>query len=237
MAETQKSPVTWPRNSWQILTKIIRAWYAAEESGNEVTQRKVAQLANVQPSQVSVNKAFLQVLGIVDEGIALTDAGKRVGLGIYQDNVTIKQQGLRQVVKDSALLQHVYDIIRGRATVTETDFEAEVSLYTRQGKNNEGFKLGVEVIEEILLESGLVELAGNILRPIKGQVQEERKTPLVPLRESGADKLEASNPGLRKIPIPVNATKIWYVEVSEDPDEYEIEKFLDMQKLIFSKRT
>jgi hypothetical protein len=40
--------------------------------------------------------------------------------------------------------------------------------------------------------------------------------------------------GLRQIPIAVSASKVWFIQIDEDPDDAEIAKFIEMQKLIFS---
>src|SRR4029077_16628531 len=106
MAEATKAQIIWPKNSWGALKRMIRAWYAAEESGGEVTQRKIADMAGVQPSQINVKKTFLQNVGIVEPGgIALTEAGKRIGVGLSNDNERARQQGLQQIVKNCDILK------------------------------------------------------------------------------------------------------------------------------------
>jgi hypothetical protein len=234
MAETVKPPFSWPNNSWTILKKIIRAWYAAEQGGNEVSQKRIAQMADAHPSQVSTNKAFLQSIGIVEpEGIKLTEAGKRYGLGLTNDNVRVAQQGLQEIIKNCTLLRDLVDTVRARGTVEEADLEAELSLLTKQGKTNAGFATGASVLQGILLDSGEVDKVGTVLKISKTYEDEDRKSP-PPRREIAANEILPAS-GLRRIPVPVSAGSIWYVEVAENPNEFELEKFIEMQKLIFSK--
>jgi hypothetical protein len=235
MPEIVKPPFSWPSNSWTILKKIIRAWYAAEQGGNEVSQKRIAQMADAHQSQVSMNKAFLQSIGIVEpEGIKLTEAGKRYGLGLTNENVRVAQQGLQEIIKNCTLLRDLVDTVHARGNVEEADLEAELSLLTKQGKTNAGFATGASVLQGILLDSGEIEKVGTILKINKSHADEDRKSP-PPRREIAAANEILPASGLRRIPVPVSAGSIWYVEVAENPDEFEVAKFLDMQKLIFSK--
>ena len=45
-----------------------------------------------------------------------------------------------------------------------------------------------------------------------------------------------ASPGLNRIPIAVSTSSVWYIEVSETPKEGEIEKFLEMQRLMFGTK-
>jgi hypothetical protein len=234
MADTPKIPFAWPIGSWSLLKKIIRAWYTAESEGGEWTQRTVAKISNLQPSRVSVNKAFLQTIGIVQaEGIALTDAGKNLGLGLSNENARVTQQALQRIVTENSILKQLLSIVRGRGTIDTEGFEAEVLLLTKQGRDTPGFSTGVGVLEEILLESGQVGKSENTLRPLQTQSKDE---PLPPKHEEPRQpgrEAEGRIPGLRQIPIPVSASTIWYIEVAENPEANEIDKFIEMQKLIF----
>ena len=235
MADTATKPqLAWPGNSWAILKKIVRAWYAAEQGGGEVSQKRIAQMADAHPSQVSTNKAFLQWVGIVEpEGLGLTEAGKRFGLGLADDNENYRRQGLQEVIRDCSLLRNLLDIVRGRGSIKESNLEAEVSLLTKQGKTIPGFTAGVSVIQDMLIDSGQIERVGNSLRPSKGYSEEGQRNPPKP-NIAAAGKIPET--GLRRIPIPVSATAIWYVEVGEGSNDAEIDTFIEMQKLIFSRK-
>lgn len=228
----------WPRNSWAMLERITRAWYAAEEAGAEFTQRKIAAMAGLQPSQISVNKTFLRDIGIVQtEGLGLTEAGKRLGLGLSLENDRAKQQGLQEVIKSSWLLKDIFDLVRGRGSLSETDFEFELSLRTKQGKNTPGFTSGVAVLKDILLGSGLVQLEGNFLKPIKGQQNSEDERAALPKSAFRPPvEVHIDEAGLRKIPIPVSASSVWYIYVAANPEVDEVDKFIEMQQLIFGTR-
>jgi hypothetical protein len=235
MGETLTPQVAWPKGSWELQKRIIRAWYAAGDGGSEFTQRKVAQLGNVQPSQLSVNKPFLQSVGIVEtQGVALTEAGRDFGLGLFKENKHIQKQALQRIVQQSALLKHLLDVIRGRGTVDKDEFEAEITLTTKQGSSTPGFATGVAVLQDILRESGLIEVSGDNVRPAQDETKEETKSLLKV--ESASSDGKYGITGLRKIPIPVSASSIWFVEVDENPSEGEIEKFIEMQRLIFAKK-
>lgn len=226
MAEIQ---YPWPKNSWTILSKIIRAWYSVETSGGEVTQKRIAEVAGVQQSQVSTNKAFLQALGIISpEGTSLTDAGKRVGIGFYNENESMTRQGLDQVIKGNPLLKGMLDIVRGRGSLKVNDFYDEIAL--RIGGKTEGFVTGTAILVEILERSGAVEIKDNILRPSKGITTEQT---LQSEKESNLLPRQPSNSGLNRIPIAVSTNSIWYIEVGEKPTPEEVQKFLEMQKLMF----
>ncbi len=234
MPETAVQAFAWPKGSWELQKRIIRAWYAAGDGGSEFTQRKVAQLADVQPSQLSINKPFLQSIGIVEtQGVALTEAGRNFGLGLFKENDRIQKQALQKIVRQCALLKHLLDVIRGRGSVDTDEFEAEITLTTKQGSSTSGFATGVAVLQEILRDSSLIEVSGNSLRPAQDETEEEKES--LSKKESASDEKHGVT-GLRKIPIPVSASSIWYVEVDENPSEGEIEKFIEMQKLIFAKK-
>lgn len=237
MAEANKASFSWPKGSWTMLKKMIRAWYAVEESGGEISQKQVAKIANLQQSQISVNKAFLQSVGIVQaEGIVLTSAGKNLGLGLYNENERVAQEGLKRIIRECAVLKELADIIRGRGIIDEKGFEAELALLTKQGKKNPGFSLGLTVLQEMLTDSGLVEQSSDhSLRSIKGEIANGGKEAATEERRE-ITRIETSIPGLRKIPVPVSATSVWYVEVAENPGEGELEKFIEMQKLIFGSK-
>jgi hypothetical protein len=227
-----EQPYPWPKNSWAILTKIIRAWYSVETGGGEVTQKKIAEVAGVQQSQVSANKAFLQAIGIVGkEGVALTEAGKRFGIGLYNDNESMKRQGLEQIIKGNALLKDTLDIVRGRGSLKVNDFHDEIALWV--GGKTEGFMTGTAILLEILLLSGAIDIAENTLRPSRGIVTEQTQQPE---KEKNSIPNRPTDSGLNRIPIPVSTSSIWYVEVGETPKEGEIEKFLEMQKLMFGAK-
>ena len=188
--------------------------------------------AKMQPSRVSVNKAFLQSIGIVQpEGIALTDAGKRLGLGLSNENERVTQQALQSIVRENSILKQLLDIVRSRGTIDKEDFEAEVVLLTRQGRDTSGFKAGVGVLETILLDSRLVGMSDNSLRPTRAELNDEPPAP-----KKDEPRQDERKPGLRQIPIPVSAAKVWYIEVAENPEEGEVDKFIEMQKLIFGKK-
>jgi hypothetical protein len=226
MAELQ---YPWPKNSWTILSKIIRAWYSVEIGGGEVTQKRIAGVAGVQQSQVSTNKAFLQVLGIISpEGTSLTDAGKRVGIGFYNENESMTRQGLDQVIKGNQLLKGMLDIIRGTGSLKVNDFYDEIAL--RIGGKTEGFVTGTAILVEILERSGAVEIKDNILRPSKEITTEQ---PQQIEKENNSLPKQSSNSGLKRIPIAVSTNSIWWIEVGEKPSPEEVQKFLDMQKLMF----
>lgn len=227
MAELQYS---WPKNSWAILTKIIRAWYAVETGGGELTQKKIADVAGVQPSQVSTNKAFLQAIGIVGkEGVALTEAGKRLGIGLYNDNESMKRQGLELIIRGEPLLKDTLDIVRGRGSLKVNDFQDEIAL--RLGGKTEGFVTGTAILLEILTLSGLVEIKENTLRQIRGNGTEQTQ---LPEKEKNSIPNKPASPGLSRIPIAVSTSSVWYIEVAEQPKPEEVQKFMEMQKLMFS---
>jgi hypothetical protein len=222
-------PYPWPKNSWTILSKIIRAWYSVETSGGEVTQKRIAEVAGVQQSQVSTNKAFLQALGIISpEGTSLTEAGRRVGIGFYNENQSMTRQGLQQVIKGNPLLKGMLDIIRGRGGLKINDFYDEIAL--RIGGKTDGFVTGTAILVEILERSGAVEIKDNTLRPSKeitvDQAQQAEK-------ENNSLPEEPSNSALNRIPIAVSTNSVWWIEVGKNPTPEEIQKFLEMQKLMF----
>ncbi|HVB54917.1 MAG TPA: hypothetical protein VNE63_00595 [Candidatus Acidoferrales bacterium] len=229
MAETQKAPYPWPRNSWVILTKIIRAWYTFTSEGGEVTGKKIADTAGVHASQISTNRPFLVMLGVVNpEGTSLTEAGKRIGIGLYNDNESMRRQGFELVVKSNPLLSDMLNIIKGRGGLKEKDFSDEIALRTN-GKT-EGFGTGVGILREILISSGLVEAVGDSLQPVKNRIDEatgELEKPAF------SDKPVIAVVGLKRIPIPVSTSSVWWIEVGENPADGEVVRFLEMQRLMF----
>jgi len=228
----QETPYPWPRNSWTILSKIIRAWFSVETGGSEVTQKRIAEVAKVQQSQVSTNKAFLQAITIISkDGTALTDAGKRLGIGLYNDNESMKRQGSELIIKATPILKDMLEIVRGRGSLKTDDFYDEVAL--RIGGKGEGFVTGTAILLQILTLSGTVEIADNTIRPAKSNASEkafdsEKENPL------SIDRLPNTNAGLNRIPIAVSTNSVWYIEVGKEPKPDEIQKFLEMQKLMFS---
>jgi len=238
MADTPKVSFAWPAGSWRVLKKIIRAWYAAQADGGEWTQRTVAKMADIQPSRVSANKAFLQAIGVVQiEGIALTDAGKNLGLGLYNKNARVIQQALERIITENSILKQLLSIVRGRGTIDREGFEAEVLLLTKQGRHTPGFSTGVGVLESILLESNMVGMSDNTFRPLTNEPSGELPLPKHHEPKPNGQPPEGKMAGLRQIPIPVSASTIWYIEVGENPQDSEIDKFIEMQKLIFGVKS
>ena len=169
MSET---PYPWPRNSWTILSKIIRAWFSVETGGSEVTQKRIAEVAKVQQSQVSTNKAFLQAIGIVSkDGTSLTEAGKRLGIGLYNENEGMRRQGFELIIRATPILKDMLEIVRGRGSLKTDDFYDEVAQ--RIGGKSEGFVTGTAILLQILTLSGTVEIANNTIRPSKSNVPEQ----------------------------------------------------------------
>lgn len=235
MVETSKTPMIWPASSWRTLKKIIRAWYTAEERGVELTQREVAKVGGLQPSRVSANKPFLQAVGIVEpEGIALTEGGKQLGLGLTNENERVTQQALRSIIRTNSLLRQLWDAIRGRGTTDRKDFEAQIVVLTKQGSSSDYFSTGVNVLEDILLESGLIGISDNSLRPTNTEpLVETPKAPQGEVSKSEGNKVS----GLRQIPIAVSASSVWYIQIAENPAEEDVDKFIEMQRLIFNKKS
>jgi hypothetical protein len=232
VGETQKAVIQWPKNSWAILTKIIRAWYTVEQGSGEVTQKKIAEIADVQQSQVSTNKAFLQAIGILTpDGSSLTEAGKRIGIGISGDNESMLREGLQLVIKSNTLLSHMLDVIRGRGELKVKNFSDEIAL--RMNGKTDGFATGVTILQEILVSSGSIELVGDTLRPLFSRTEERYREP-----GNGGEKFNQKppGPGLKRIPIPVSTSSVWWVEVGDTPVEGEIDKFLEMQRLMFGTK-
>jgi hypothetical protein len=179
---------------------------------------------------VSTNNAFLQAIGIITpEGASLTEAGKRFGIGLYSENESMKRQGLEQVVRSNVLLKDTLDIIGGRGSLRVNDFSDEIAL--RIGGKTEGFATGTAILLEILVGSGTVEIADNMLRLSKWRVPEQRQEIE---KEKNSMTAKPVTPGLNRIPIAVSTNSVWYVEVGEKPTPEEVQKFLDMQKLMFS---
>jgi hypothetical protein len=221
-------PYPWPRNSWAILSKIIRAWYSVETGDGEVTQKKIAEVAGVQQSQVSVNKAFLQAIGVVSqEGTTLTESGKRLGIGLYNENENMRRQGLEQVIKATPVLRDTLEIVRGRGSLKTDDFYDEVAL--RLGGKTEGFTTGTSILLQLLTLSGGVEIKDNTIRPLRVTA----KVQLEQIEKEKPSTVNTSAPDLHRIPIPVSTNSVWYIEVGKEPKEGEVERFLAMQNLMF----
>ena len=138
MPETPK-PIVWPNGAWKTLKKIIRAWHTVEGSGGEVTQRQIATIAKIQPSRLSVNKPFLQAIGILEAEGVLTAEGKELGLGLTNDNERVTKQALQKIVKANPILRQLLDVIRGGGPTDEHDFEARVLVITKQGGQSANF--------------------------------------------------------------------------------------------------
>ena len=227
-----EAPYPWPRNSWTILSKIIRAWFSVETGGSDVTQKRIAEVAKVQQSQVSTNKAFLQAINIVSkDGTSLTEAGKRLGIGLYNDNEGMRRQGFELIIRATPILKDMLEIVRGRGALKTDDFFDEVAL--RVGGKTEGFVTGTAILLQILTLSGTAEIADNTIRPSKSNVPEqtfhsEKEPP------PAENKPTQGSAALNRIPIAVSTNSVWYIEVGKEPKPEEIQKFLEMQKLMFS---
>jgi hypothetical protein len=231
MADASNTLV-WPNGAWKTLKRIVRAWYTVEQTGGELTQKAIAAIADIQQSRLSTNKPFLQTICIIEAGgIALTEEGKRLGLGLANENDLVVKQALQAIVKTNPILRQLLGVIRGRGPTDRAEFEAQVTMITKQGRQSDYFATGVGVLEEILLESGLVAMVDNNLRPASTELKEEPKDSL---RETSHSVDAVVSTGLKRIPIAVSTESVWYVEVGEKPKPEEVQKFLDMQKLMFS---
>ena len=105
-------------------------------------------------------------------------------------------------------------------------------MLTKQGKASDYFGTGVSVLEDILMDSGLAGMSDNGLRPTTTELKVEPKDSLTGEQRAEPNKM----PGLKIIPIPVNASAIWYIQVPDSFEEVEIDRFIEMQKLIFGRK-
>jgi hypothetical protein len=83
------------------------------------------------------------------------------------------------------------------------------------------------------MESALIEMSDNIFRPTNAEVTDQ---PLLPTGDKPWRDENTTQQGLRRIPMPISAAAIWYIEVADNPADGEVEKFIDVQRLIFGKK-
>lgn len=146
----------------------------------------------------------------------------------FSDNESMKRQGLEQVIKNTPILKDMLDIVRGRGALKVDDFYAETAL--RLGGKSDGFTTGTAILIEILTLSGGVKIADNTLRPSKSEAAEQTQEVE---KENNLIQHKSVGSGLKRIPIAVSTNAVWWIEVGESPKPEEIQKFLEMQKLMF----
>jgi hypothetical protein len=164
----------------------------------------------------------------------LTEDGKLLGLGITNENDLVTKQALQGIVKANPILRQLSDVIRGRGTTDRDAFEAQIVTITKQGKQADYFGTGVAVLQDILLESGLVAFADEKFKASKDEIKDEPASPSQQAAEPGRDAVIET--GLRKLPIAVSASKVWYIQIDENPDIGDIERFIEVQKMVFGLR-
>jgi len=220
--------VIWPTASWFALKRIIRAWYAVSGGTKDVKQKEIASVAGVQATRLSMNKPFLQAIGIIEtDGSKLTEEGQRLGLGLTQDNTVLTIEGLVYLVRKNPLLKQLFDTITGRGVVDKETFAALVIQITKLGKDSDNFSTGVNVLADLLSESTLIQTTDKGFRAAGREAHQEGQ-PSSPQKQTQADYAR-----FHKIPIAVSAANVWYIEVPKEFEAEEIERFIEMQRLIF----
>jgi hypothetical protein len=238
MGNERSAKFRMPEASWSTLRKIIRAYYA-KRNAEPVTVQDVATAAGLSRPMVSLQNNFLKAIGVLEQdSYKLTPLGLELALGISRNDTATVRDATRRIVQSSPELKRLTETLEARAELSVEAFKSQTHLALGVDEADRQAKW-IGTILEILVESGLVEVDGDIVRPAHpagGEQSGAGTPPTVPGQvqsQAFDDVRPASSAGFRRIPVPVSAGAVWYVEVPEAPDGEQVKKFLEMQKLIF----
>lgn len=233
MSNGQIDKFPMPELGWVTIKKIIRAYYAKRDQ-ESVTVQEVAQAANLSRPLVSSNNNFLKALGILQQdSYKLTEFGVKLAIAIVNDDPESEQRCIKGIVDGSPPLKKLVDTVVARGEISTKSFstEARYQLGISEADRRARF---VSTIQEILVESRMINLDGDMLRPSTERRREDKVPPPPPPSDNppGVKEVEVHQ-GLKQVPIPVGPDSVWYVEISQNASQEQIKKFLDVQRLIF----
>jgi len=222
-----------PEASWPTLKKIIRAYHAKRSSEN-VQVLDVAQAAGLHRPLVSSNNNFLKSVGLLEhDAYRLTPLGTELGVGISRNDADTVREALRKIVEGCAPLNGLVETLEARGELSVEAFESQVLLALDLSENDRRVRW-IGTLLDLLSEADRIVVEGGMVRPLATERRSTRSTPIPLLQTSPSETTQNKlTTGFRRIPIPVSAGSVWYVEIAESQKPEELKKFLSMQRLIF----
>jgi hypothetical protein len=249
MAEESAVEFAMPGSSWEMLKRIIKAYYAAQES-KEVTVEAVAKLSGILRPVISSNNNFLRSIGLVEKGrYKLTPIGVRLAMGFSRNNASVITGALNEIIDNTDKLKQIVRTVQARGTMDEDAFRVEMMLMLGLSEKSPGLSR-LRTVMDLLYESKILILdEGKVSfhRFYVGDIEaaadlEAVKSYTVPSNVDGANQQKAApqpersdsqtiRDETKNVPIALGPKRRAYLELPNDWKPNDLKKLLKMIEL------
>jgi hypothetical protein len=243
MVENGPVEFAMPGSSWEMLKRIIKAYYAAHED-KQSTVESIAKLGGISRPVISLNNNFLRSIGMVEQNeYKLTPVGVRLAIGLARKTTSVVTGALNEIVDKTDKLKKIVKTVQARGTMDEAALKVEMMLVLGLNENSRGFPF-LRTLMDLLYESGIllerdgkVSFHGFYVEEIKGATDSllDHRQPSPPREEQG-DSQPASTES-RKVPIALGAERRAYLELPDDWEPKDLRKLLKMIELALGEET
>jgi len=242
MNESREAEFVMPRSSWDTVKRIIHAYYAAHEE-KESTVESIAKLGGIARPNISLNNNFLRSLGVIEENeYKLTQVGVRLAVGLATKDQSLVTESLQEIINKTEKLRRIVRTVQARGGITEESLRNEAMLALNLNEKSPGLGY-LRTVIELLYESGMLKVEngkvsfhGYYVKEIKGAADAE-----VELRDKEPPRPKHKTlepPGLiegMKVPIPLGAERLAYLELPNDWQSKDLKKLLKLIELALAE--
>jgi len=235
-----------PGASWEMLKKIISAYYQVKDQDNPSVD-DVAEIAGKPRPVVSSCNVFLRSMGILrgDEN-KLTEVGAKFALGLSHENEEIVREALDEVVTQSQPLARLVAIIRARGSMKMDALRGAIIVAAGLSKDSRNVVF-VKSIVDLLGESGLVTFDEDAVLPARSMNRSPSlaTTPPEPSRTEATEQPSSGWDASREAPIapkgyiptpfPLGRNRLAYLSLPGDWTPSELPRLLKMIELAFGE--
>jgi hypothetical protein len=234
MAEESAVEFAMPGSSWEMLKRIIKAYYAAQEN-KESTVESIANLSDIDRPVISSNNKFLRSIGVVEQNqYKLTPVGVKLAMGIARKNAAVIAGALKEIVDKTDELGRVVKTVQARDAMSEDELKVEMMLalgLTEKSPGLSRLRTLIDLLYEskILIEhEGKVSFHGFYVGEIKAVADDladhEPKAPR-------PDECREVGGKTKSVPIALGPERRAYIELPDDWQPKDLKKLLKMIEL------
>jgi hypothetical protein len=240
MAEESAVEFAMPGSSWDMLKRIIKAYYAAQES-KEITVESIAKLSGIVRPVISSNNNFLRSIGIVEQSrYKLTPIGVRLAMGLSRDNASVITGALNEIIDKADKLKQIVKTVQARGTMNEDAFRVEMMLMLGLSEKSPGLSR-LRTLMDLLYESkiliereGKVSFHGFYVGEIEGVGDDLADHQTKSSRLAGSQELPGET---KSVPIALGPERRAYIQLPDDWQPKDLKKLLKMIELALGEET
>jgi len=199
------------------LTKIIVGYLKAGGEKGGVRSQEVAQLADVNPNNVSINNRFLISIGIIEaeaRGLnKLTSAGLNYAQALDWGRLDEAKNILAGTIKNRPLIERALSYVDINKPVSKDDLTGKIASIAGV-PNEDRYSVGIRGLIDMMISAGLLteEKDGNLTTESKPSPKEK---PVIPSPSVLETKVQPLN-------VPVNVT----INLGENVDAEKIKSII-----------